>query len=77
MTVEIKTRGDLSFFFIIEIRPVTKAETPATIPVSIVRAKTGLVEISFRIVPPAGTESYNVFVSDAPIKNNIGIATIR
>ena len=54
-----------------------KAEIPATIPASIVSAKAGLEAISAKIVPPAGTESYNESVNDMPMKNNIGIATMR
>lgn len=61
----------------IEMNPIKKAEIPEIIPASIVRANAGLVEISLRIVFPADTDPYNVFVKDPPIKNNIGIATIR
>ena len=53
-----------------------KAEMPATIPASIVSAKTGLAAISAAIVSPAGTDLYNEFVNDEPMTNNIGIATI-
>lgn len=55
-------------------RPVMKAEIPETIPASVVRAKAGLAAISSKIVRPAGTDLYNVFVNDVPMKNNIGIA---
>jgi hypothetical protein len=61
----------------IAISPVIKAETPAAMPTSIVRAKAGLLTISFGIVPPAGTDSYNVSVKDMPMKNNNGIAIIN
>jgi len=53
-----------------------KAEIPATIPVSIVSAKTGLAAISAKIVSPAGVDLYNEFVNDEPMINNIGIATM-
>ena len=56
--------------------PTIKVEIPAAIPASIVRAKAGLPTISFKIVLPAGTDLYKVFVNDVPMKNNIGIATI-
>ena len=54
--------------------PVTKAEIPETIPESIVSARAGLTAMSFNMVPPAGTDSYNKVVKDMPMKNNIGIA---
>jgi len=57
-------------------RPVMKAEIPAAIPASIVSAKAGLAAISSKIVPPAGTDLYNEFVSDEPMINNSGIATM-
>jgi hypothetical protein len=57
-------------------RPVMKAEIPAVIPASIVRAKAGLAAISAKIVPPAGTDLYKEFVNDVPTKNNSGIATM-
>jgi hypothetical protein len=57
-------------------RPVMKAEIPAAIPASIVSAKAGLAAISAKIVPPAGTDLYNEFVSDEPMINNSGIATM-
>lgn len=53
-----------------------KAEIPANIPASIVSAKAGLVAISAKIVPPAGTDLYNEFVNDVPMINNNGIATM-
>ena len=53
-----------------------KAEIPAIIPASIVRAKAGLAKISAKIVPPAGTNLYNEFVNDVPMINNNGIATM-
>ena len=53
-----------------------KAEIPATIPASIVSARAGLAAISAKIVSPAGTDLYNEFVNDEPIRNNSGIATI-
>ena len=53
-----------------------KAEIPATIPASIVSAKAGLAAISAGIVPPAGTDLYSESVSDEPMTNSIGIATI-
>ena len=53
-----------------------KADIPATIPASIVRAKAGLAKISAKIVPPAGTDLYNEFVNDVPMINNSGIAMI-
>ena len=53
-----------------------KADIPATMPASIVSAKAGLAVISAKIVPPAGIDSYNEFVSDEPMINNIGIAMI-
>jgi hypothetical protein len=53
-----------------------KAEIPAAIPPSIVRAKAGLVAISAKIVLPAGIDLYNEFVNDVPMTNKIGIATI-
>jgi len=56
---------------------VIKAEIPATIPASIVSAKAGLEAISAKMVPPAGTDLYNEFVNDVPMKNNIGIAMMR
>ena len=54
--------------------PVTKAEIPETIPASIVSARAGLAPMSFNIVSPAGTDSYNKVVNDMPMKNNTGIA---
>ena len=63
-----------SFCLMIAKRPVMKADIPATIPVSIVSAKAGLIAISAKIVPPAGTDSYNEFVNDVPMMNKIGIA---
>ena len=54
--------------------PVTKAEIPETIPASIASARAGLAPMSFNIVSPAGTDSYNKVVNDMPMKNNIGIA---
>ena len=53
-----------------------KLEIPATIPASIVSAKAGLAAISAKIVPPAGTDGYNESVSDMPVINKTGIATI-
>ena len=53
-----------------------KADIPATIPVSIVSANTGLAEISAKIVPPAGIDLYNEFVNEEPMTNRIGIATM-
>ena len=53
-----------------------KAEIPANIPASIASAKAGLVAISAKIVPPAGTDLYNEFVNDVPMINNNGIATM-
>lgn len=60
----------------IATNPVMKAEIPATIPASIVRAKAGLPAISSLIDSPAGTDLYNEFVNDEPTKNNTGMATI-
>ena len=60
----------------IAIRPVTKADIPAAIPASIVRAKAGLAAISAKIVPPAGIDLYNEFVNDVPMINKSGIATM-
>jgi hypothetical protein len=54
-----------------------KAEIPAAMPESMVNAKAGLAAISANIVLPAGTDLYNEFVNDAPMKNNIGIETMR
>ena len=56
--------------------PVVKAEIPAAIPASIVRAKAGLAAISPRIVSPDGTDLYKVLVKDEPITNKIGMATM-
>ena len=53
-----------------------KAEIPATMPESIESAKAGLVEISSKIVPPAGIDLYKEFVNDVPMINNSGIATM-
>jgi len=53
-----------------------KADIPAAIPTSIVSAKAGLAAMSAKIVLPAGTDSYNEFVNEAPTKNNISIATM-
>jgi hypothetical protein len=58
----------------IAMSPVTKAEIPETIPESIVSARAGLTAMSFNMVPPAGTDSYNKVVKDMPMKNNTGIA---
>jgi len=58
------------------ISPVTNAEIPEIIAISMVSARAGLPAISSRIVLPAGTDLYNKFVKEAPVKNNIGIATI-
>jgi len=55
--------------------PVTNAEIPEAIPASIVSARAGLATISFKIVSPAGTDSYKEVVNDMPMKNNTGIAT--
>jgi len=60
----------------IAIRPVMKADIPATIPASIVSAKAGLIATSAKIVPPAGIDLYNEFVNDVPMMNKIGIATM-
>ena len=60
----------------IAINPAIKAEIPVAIPASIVRAKAGLTTISFKIVLPEGTDLYKEPVSDEPMKNNIGMATI-
>ena len=57
--------------------PVMKDKTPKAIPLSIVSARAGLSRMSSNIVLPAGTASYNKFLIDDPIKNNIGIAIIR
>ena len=56
--------------------PVTKAELPAAIPASMVRANAGLAAISAKIVLPAGTELYKLLSKDVPMINKIGIATI-
>jgi hypothetical protein len=53
-----------------------KAEIPAAIPASMVRARAGLAATSAKIVSPAGTDGYNEFVNDEPSINKIGIATI-
>ena len=58
----------------IAMSPIINAEIPEAIPASIVRANAGLRVMSSNIVLPAGTDSYNDFVSDVPIKNNTGIA---
>jgi len=50
-----------------------KAEIPETIPASIVSARAGLTAMSFNMVSPAGTDLYNKFVNDMPMKNNTGI----
>jgi hypothetical protein len=60
----------------IAISPVKKAEIPEAKPRSIVSAKAGLLAISANIVPPAGTDAYNEFVKDVPMKNNSGIVRI-
>ena len=54
--------------------PIIKAQIPETIPASIVSARAGLTAMSFNIVSPAGTDLYNKFVNDMPMKNNTGIA---
>jgi hypothetical protein len=54
--------------------PVIKAETPQAIPASAISGRAGLLTISARIVPPAGTDLYNVFAKDVPMKINNGIA---
>jgi len=51
-----------------------KAETPATIPASIVSARAGLDVISAKIVTPAGTDIYSEFANNEPMMNNNGIA---
>ena len=53
-----------------------KADTPATIPVSIVNAKAGLAAMSAKIVSPAGIDLYNELVKDVPIINKIGMTTM-
>ena len=53
-----------------------KAEIPAAIPASIVSARSGRATRSARIVSPDGTDLYNEFVNDEPMKNNSGIATM-
>lgn len=55
---------------------MANADIPAAIPASMLSAKAGLPAISARIVLPAGTDGYNVFLKDVPIKNNIGVATM-
>ena len=54
--------------------PIMNAKIPATIPASIVSARAGLRTMSFNMVSPAGTDLYNKFVNDIPMKNNTGIA---
>ena len=58
-------------------RPVRKAEIPAAIPASIVSANAGRAAISFKMVSPAGVDSYNEFVNDMPMINSMGIASMR
>jgi hypothetical protein len=58
----------------IAMSPVMNAETPETIPASIVSASAGLRVISSNMVLPAGADSYNKFVNDMPINSNTGIA---
>lgn len=53
-----------------------KADIPAAIPASMVSASAGLAFISARMLSPAGTDWYNPFANDEPMKNKIGIATI-
>jgi hypothetical protein len=54
-------------------RPAIKAEIPAPIPASIVRARAGLAAISANIVSPAGIDEYNEFVNEVPMTNIKGI----
>jgi len=56
--------------------PVIKAEIPETIAAINVSARAGLPAISSKIVLPAGTDLYNEFAKDEPVKNNNGIAAI-
>jgi hypothetical protein len=51
-----------------------KAEIPAAIPASMVRANAGRAAISAKIVPPAGTDGYKVVVKEVPRINNSGMA---
>ena len=74
--VEIKTDIARSFCLMIAKSPVIKAEIPEANPASIVSAKAGLLAISANIVSPAGTDLYNEFVKDMPMKNNNGIVMI-
>ena len=57
--------------------PVMKAEVPDAIPASIAIASAGLATMSFKIVPPAGTEGYNSLTKEVPITNRIGISIAR
>ena len=57
-------------------RPVMKADIPAAIPVSMVRARAGLAAISAKMVLLAGTDSYNESASDEPVVNKSGMATM-
>jgi len=77
INVDAKTSSERSFCLVMLTSPVTKAEKPAAIPRSIESAKAGLLEISANIVPPAGTDSYNVSVSDVPMKNNTNMMRIN
>ena len=57
--------------------PTIKARIPVAIPASMVNAKVGLAAISCKMESPDGTDAYNVFVNDAPMKNRIGMAIIN
>lgn len=56
--------------------PVINDKISETIPASIVIARAGLPTISSAMLLPAGTDVYNKFANDPPMKNNTGIMAI-
>lgn len=73
INVAAKTNSARSFCLITAVSPIMKAKTPEAMPASIVSAKAGLTVISFNMVSPAPTDSYNKSLNDVPTKNNTGI----